>query len=64
MKENINSMVATKEAIKAILETDSTEVFKSLLNKKMHHKWEIASIIEDTGVGFFLGKWTYQLLAH
>ncbi len=56
MKENINSMVATKEAIKAILETDSTEVFKSLLNKKMHHKWEIASIIEDTGVGFFLGK--------
>ena len=29
MKENINSMVATKEAIKAILETDSTEVFKA-----------------------------------
>ena len=41
-KENIQWQ-QPKEVIKAILETDSTDViFKSLSNKMMHHKWEIS----------------------
>jgi len=45
-KENIQWQ-QPKEVIKAILETDSTDVFKSLSNKMVHNKREITPIIED-----------------
>ena len=50
-KENIQWQ-QPKEVIKAILETDSTDVFKSLSNKMMHNKREITPIIEDAFVFF------------
>ena len=50
-KENIQWQ-QPKEVIKAILETDSTDVFKSLSNKMMHNKREITPIIEDASFLF------------